>query len=436
MTSAFSVRAAVLTLLIGQNAGLVLATSYSRTRPVKVMYLGGAIVLLGECVKLVTSFTFAALEAGSAAAVLRQLFADRGIAWKFAVPALLYTLQNNLAFVALSNLSAATYQLTAQLKIPMTATMAWLLLGKRISSVQWLAVLLLCAGVVLVQTQPDTPPATDAPRRSLVGLCAVLTQGCASAFAGVWFEKVLKTPQTDDGRLPSLWTSSLLLSAFSLPLALAALVTHDGRALRRRGLLQGFDLVTWLVLVLHVMGGVLVALTLKHADNGACATRPPSYGHASYGRATQPLAALARAMRGGGERRTPSVDAPRIVRQRGARSLVHVRAVVKTFAVSVSIALSCGGSYLLFETTLSPMFFAGALTVLAATLLYSLPDALAHRLLPVVGDPPKEHVSPPSKRGGGRGWDRTERQPLCELGAEHESPMSPLVHTADSPLAR
>ena len=43
-----SLKAIVLALLVGQNAGLVLATSYSRLRRVKVMYLGAAVVLLGE----------------------------------------------------------------------------------------------------------------------------------------------------------------------------------------------------------------------------------------------------------------------------------------------------------------------------------------------------------------------------------------------------
>ena len=53
-----------------------------------------------------------------------------------------------------------------------------------------------------------------------------------------------------------LWTSSLQLCAFSIPLALAALVTHEAKALRDGGPLQGFDRITLLVLLLHVAGGV------------------------------------------------------------------------------------------------------------------------------------------------------------------------------------
>ena len=106
-----------------------------------------------------------------------------------------------------------------------------------------------------------------AQMRPVVGLAAVLTQACASAFAGVWFERVIKQPRADGRGVPSLWTSSLQLCAFSIPLALGALVTHEAKALRDGGPLQGFDRITLLVLLLHVAGGVLVALTLKHADN-------------------------------------------------------------------------------------------------------------------------------------------------------------------------
>ena len=64
-----SLKAIVLALLVGQNAGLVLATSYSRLRRVKVMYLGATVVLLGEVLKLFISLALSAHEAGSLGAV-------------------------------------------------------------------------------------------------------------------------------------------------------------------------------------------------------------------------------------------------------------------------------------------------------------------------------------------------------------------------------
>jgi UDP-sugar transporter A1/2/3 len=70
---------------------------------------------------------------------------------KLLIPAGLYTLQNNLLFVALSNLDAATYQVTYQLKILTTALFSVLMLGKKLDSIKWISLVLLMMGVSFVQ---------------------------------------------------------------------------------------------------------------------------------------------------------------------------------------------------------------------------------------------------------------------------------------------
>ena len=55
---------------------------------------------------------------------------------KLAIPSGLYAIQNNLLFIALSYLNAATYQVTYQLKILTTALFAVLILGKKIDKHQ------------------------------------------------------------------------------------------------------------------------------------------------------------------------------------------------------------------------------------------------------------------------------------------------------------
>jgi UDP-sugar transporter A1/2/3 len=70
---------------------------------------------------------------------------------KLLVPAGLYTLQNNLLFIALSSLDAATYQVTYQLKILTTAMFSVFMLGKQIDSTKWVSLVILMAGVSLAQ---------------------------------------------------------------------------------------------------------------------------------------------------------------------------------------------------------------------------------------------------------------------------------------------
>lgn len=70
---------------------------------------------------------------------------------KVGVPAVIYTLQNFLLYVALEHLDAGTYMVTYQLKILTTALFTVLMLKRRLSVIQWFALALLAGGVAIVQ---------------------------------------------------------------------------------------------------------------------------------------------------------------------------------------------------------------------------------------------------------------------------------------------
>jgi UDP-sugar transporter A1/2/3 len=72
---------------------------------------------------------------------------------KLLIPAGLYTLQNNLLFIALSNLDAATYQVTYQLKILTTAVFSVIMLGKKLDMTKWVSLVILTIGVSFVQVR-------------------------------------------------------------------------------------------------------------------------------------------------------------------------------------------------------------------------------------------------------------------------------------------
>lgn len=259
-----------LVLLLLQTTVVVLCMRFSRipqdhAHPTHVYLLTTAVVM-SEIFKMLGSVGMLWIEKR-----------EQGFAWviehlrfelmensketvKLAVPAGLYTLQNNLLFIALSNLDATTYQVTYQLKILTTAVFSVVLLGKRLTKTKWSALLMLMAGVVLVQWPTDNAP-TAAHGNPFYGLVAVLLACCSSGFAGVYFEMILK------GSNQSVWVRNFQLGLFSALLGLGGVVFNDYARVSEGGFFQFYNGMTWTVIALQAFGGLVVAAVIKYADN-------------------------------------------------------------------------------------------------------------------------------------------------------------------------
>jgi UDP-sugar transporter A1/2/3 len=67
------------------------------------------------------------------------------------VPSFVYVVQNNLLFIAASNLDVSTYQISYQMKILTTAVFFVVMLRRKITRIQWASLFILTVGVGLVQ---------------------------------------------------------------------------------------------------------------------------------------------------------------------------------------------------------------------------------------------------------------------------------------------
>lgn len=231
--------------------------------------------------------------------------------WKLAIPAVIYTIQNNLQYLAVSNLDAATFQVTYQLKILTTAIFSVLMLGRTLSMRKWLSLLLLIVGVSIIQV-PQTisqPPASESTSSSpwtktleqlhelgnnvavrmakrsgsyegihadraaqvphmnrQVGLVAVLVSCALSGLAGVTFEKILK--DSTSGKTTTLWVRNCQLSFWSLfPSLFLGVIWKDGEIIAKTGFFVGYNWVVWTAIGFQAAGGVIVALVINYADN-------------------------------------------------------------------------------------------------------------------------------------------------------------------------
>lgn len=234
---------------------------------------------------------------------------------KTGVPAFLYLIQNNLQYIAVSNMSAATYQVTYQLKILSTAVMSVLILNKKISCSKWLALAILTAGVAAVQISSMPSGSNTAPQPNInmtVGFAATIAACCCSGLAGVYFERILKKSEV------SLWTRNVQLGLYSIVIGLAGYHYELGGMAEQPvgGFFHGYTSLTWFNIAVQSGGGLIIAVVIKFADN-----------------------------------------------------------ILKNFATAISIILSASVSWLFMGFELSWLFVLGVALVNYAVYLYGRPDA-------------------------------------------------------------
>ncbi|OJD22419.1 hypothetical protein ACJ73_06235 [Blastomyces percursus] len=286
-------------------------------------YLSSTAVFLNEVIKLAVCLTAALYEVSKTAPPsmpATSLFTNlsaavfTGDSWKLAVPAGLYTLSNSLVYIGLSNLEAATFQVTYQLKLATAAIFGATLLRRSLSFGKWTALFLLIAGVCIVQLPHTDPNDMDHHRprvrfpRSLedwqnlgastglngrqqlhkrsatyegieedlmlgfphmngnIGLLATIGACIASGLAGVTFEKVLKDSATST---TSVWIRNVQLAVYSIfPSLFIGVVFLDGEKVARAGFFGGYNWVVWMVIGLQAVGGIATSYCLSRGEHG------------------------------------------------------------------------------------------------------------------------------------------------------------------------
>mmetsp|Transcript_8250 Transcript_8250/g.13355 ORF Transcript_8250/g.13355 Transcript_8250/m.13355 type:complete len:336 (-) Transcript_8250:45-1052(-) len=309
-----------LVLLIVQNTFLVLAMRYSRVHPAEdgQLYLTSTAVVVAEFAKLIFSVGMTCFERREQGDAFSHIWSEiyNPDSLKLSVPGILYTVQNNLLFVALSSLEAAVYQITYQIKIMTTALFSVILLGKTLNRNQIFALCLLMVGVALVQlSNSDTKKKDSASNNQVLGLTCVLLACCSSGFAGVYTEKILK-----QGRPVSLYVRNIQLALFGIIIGLFGVYTKDYTKIQQGGFFQGYNKVVYFVVLLQAGGGLMIAVVMKYADN-----------------------------------------------------------ILKGFATSISIILSSYLSSVFFGFTITGMFLFGATLVIGAVFLYGMKVTVLQR---------------------------------------------------------
>lgn len=166
----------------------------------------------------------------------------------------------------------------------------------------------LIAGITIIQLTDQKEEAlanAELPNR-LLGFGAVFSVCILSGFTSVYFEKMLKVADI------SIWVRNVQMSLLSIPLGIATCLITDLDNITTNGFFHGYDLFVVYIISFQALGGILVGLVMKYADN-----------------------------------------------------------ILKGFATSFSIIISCMASVYLFEFNLTVQFAIGVSIVIGSIYLYS-----------------------------------------------------------------
>ncbi|TDH00586.1 hypothetical protein EPR50_G00189940 [Perca flavescens] len=302
-----------LTVMTLVAATYTVSLRYTRTISSGDLYFSTTAVCITEVIKLILSLGMLTKETGSLTrlknALVEHVFFSPKELLKLSVPSVVYAVQNNMAFLALSNLDAAVYQVTYQLKIPCTALCTVLMLNRSLSRLQWFSVFMLCGGVTLVQWKPaEATNVQQIEQSPFVGFVAIAIAVICSGFAGVYFEKVLKSSDT------SLWVRNIQMYLSGIVVTLIGVFMNDGEKVLEKGFFFGYTPWVCFVVFLASVGGLYTSVVVKYTDN-----------------------------------------------------------IMKGFSAAAAIVLSTVASVLLFGLQITLSFASGALLVCVSIYLYGLP---------------------------------------------------------------
>jgi UDP-sugar transporter A1/2/3 len=249
----------VLCLLVVQNAGAVLLMRAVRALPGETNFNTQTAVIMQELLKAGLCMLLMLRKNGTLAAA----WENRVECLKTTIPALLYLVQNNLQYVAMTYLDAPTYAVTYQTKLLWVAVCSAAFLGKSLERYQWFSLVLLMSGVGLVQlSQTGSGGAqVTSPALRVTGMVILLLAALCSSLAAVSFEKLLKGVKVD------LWTRNLQLAFFSIICSIVPLVvTQDGERILDLGFFHGYTWLTWSCIAMNAFGGLLVGAVINYCD--------------------------------------------------------------------------------------------------------------------------------------------------------------------------
>lgn len=138
------------------------------------------------------------------------------------------------------------------------------ILRKKLISTQWASLVFLIAGVVFVQLAASDGVDSSKDTNGQNPFLGLMAALGACVLSGFAGIYFEKILKGSD---VSVWMRNVQLSLLSLPFGLITCLLNDGGQIVESGFFRGYDLFIWYLVVLQAGGGLIVAVVVKYADN-------------------------------------------------------------------------------------------------------------------------------------------------------------------------
>lgn len=221
----------------------------------KLAYSPAVSTLSSEALKILIS-SFFLISSGDLASVKIDV---KELA-QFAVPAMIYFVNNNLVFIILNYVNPTTFQLLSQLKTVFTGLLFRVFLGRELTKWQYLAIFQLSCGTSTSQIPLCANSSSQAT--SSFGLMLSVCSCALSAMGGIYSEKLLKGSVTS-----SIHWQNVQLYGWGIAFNFVGACISDTEVLTMTNAFHDFNFWACIVVLNNALNGLAISAILKYADN-------------------------------------------------------------------------------------------------------------------------------------------------------------------------
>lgn len=235
-------------------------------------------VFLTECTKLLIAILIY-LKEKDVKSLITSVFSHQKLFLLYFIPAALYCIYNNLAFVSLANFDPTTYYVLLQLRMVVTGAVYEIVFKRKLTRMQWLSLVLITIGCIVknlhstdettkVNSTETTAIHSIVNRDFFVKIIWIFIQIFCSCFAGVYTEFLVK----DTGSDVHLMVQNVYMYIDSMLCNLIALLMTFGEDSSSRAFIDHpietfsqilFNPLALSVMINNALCGIITSLFLK-----------------------------------------------------------------------------------------------------------------------------------------------------------------------------